>query len=208
MRTRYVQAFAWSLSLMVAVIAFVAWGQGISWQFGHLSSYQLFPLFGLLAFSIMWSHYIASGVRQYLNVERSALHNYFEVTSFAVLVAILVHPGLLAWQLWRDGLGLPPSSELMFVAPKMRIYILMAMTAWLIFLAYELRRIFKTRPWWKYMQYASDVAMVLIFVHSINLGHQLKSSWLLPIWYFYGLTLGGALIYTYYQKYQQRSIAK
>ncbi len=208
MEERYVQAFAWSLSFAVAVIAVVAWGQGISWHFAGLSSYQFFPLFGLLAFSLMWSHYIASVVRQLARIDREALHTYFEVTSFAVLVAILIHPGLLAWQLWRDGIGLPPGSELMYVAPKMRIYILMAMTAWLIFLAYELRRVFKTRPWWKYMQYLSDIAMILIFLHSIHLGTQLQTGWLRPVWYFYGLTLSLSLLYTYYHKFQQRHLAK
>ncbi len=205
---RYVQAFAWLLSLAVATVAFVAWGQGIRWQFAHLSSYQFFPLFGLLAFSLMWSHYIASFVRQLSNIDRQVLHSYFEVTSFAVLVAILIHPGLLAWQLWRDGLGLPPGSELMYVSPKLKIYILIAMTAWLIFLAYEFRRIFKTRAWWKYVQYASDIAMVLIFLHSLKLGSQLQTGWLRPIWYFYGFTLGVTLVYTYYHKYQQHLIAK
>ncbi len=207
MKTRYVQVFAWSLSVLVAILAFVAWGQGILWQFSGLGSYQLFPLFGLLAFSLMWSHYIASVARQHFKVDKEALRTYFEVTSFAVLCAILVHPGLLAWQLWRDGVGLPPGSELLYVDPKHKIFILFGMTALLIFLAYEFRRVFHDKSWWKYVQYLSDVAMVLIFLHSLKLGSQLQTGWLVPIWYFYGVTLFICLGYIYYQKYQHR-IAK
>jgi hypothetical protein len=202
-----VQLFAWSLSIAVSVIAFIAWGQGISWHLGRLSSYRLFPLFGLLAFSLMWSHYIASVVRQYFGVNKGVLHTYFEVTSFAVLTAILVHPGLLAWQLWRDGLGLPPGSELAFVSPQKKLYIIFAFTALTIFLAYEFRRLFHERAWWKYVEYLTDAAMVLIFLHSLNLGSQLQMGWLRPVWYFYGATLGLALIYIYYRKFQP-NIAK
>ncbi len=207
-KARYVQYFAWALSLAVAVIAFVAWGQGVGWQFGSLSPYSFFPLFGLLAFSLMWSHYIASVVRQHFNVDKQVLKTYFEVTSFAVLFSILVHPGLLAWQLWRDGLGLPPGSEVKYVGPGLGIYIVMALTALLIFLAYEFRRLFHGKSWWKYMEYATDAAMVLIFIHSLKLGSQLQTGWLQPIWYFYGLTLLGSLAYIYYQKFQKRGIAK
>ncbi len=208
MKTRYVQVAAWGISLTAAAIAVIAWGQGNLWQFGHLSTYQLFPLFGLLAFSLMWSHYIASVIRQIAKVDRSALHIYFEVTSFAVLVAILIHPGLLTWQLWRDGHGLPPGSELHYVGPALRIYIIFAMTALLLFLAYEFRRLFGNRSWWKYIQYATDAAMVLIFIHSLKLGSQLQTGWFRGVWYFYGITLAGSLAYIYYHKYQNRSVAK
>lgn len=193
---------------MAAIIAVVAWGQGLAWHFSNLDSYRLFSLFGLLAFSLMWSHYIASVIRQYFKIDKQSLHLYFETTSLIVLAAILAHPGLLAWQLWRDGLGLPPGSELNFVSHDMRVYIIFAFTALLIFLAYEFRRWYHDRSWWQYIERGTDVAMVLIFLHSLNLGSQLQAGWLRIVWYFYGVTLLGALTYIYYHKFQSQQIAK
>lgn len=202
MKRQYVQVLAWLISLTATVIAVAAWGQGNHWQLASLSTYQLFPLFGLLAFSLMWSHYIAAALRHLFKIERAALKTYFEVTSLAVLAAILLHPGLLAWQLWRDGLGLPPGSELRYVTPDYKAYIIIAMVSLLVFLTYEFRRAFHNRPWWRFVQYASDGAMILILLHSLKLGSQLQTGWLKPIWYFYGATFLCAISYSYYKRFQ------
>ena len=204
MKARYLQIFAWTISILAVVLAVVAWGQDNRWQLTGLSFYQVFPVFGLLAFSLMWAHYAMSALRQFLKLDGLVLRSYFEVTSLMVLAAILLHPGLLAWQLWRDGLGLPPGSEINYVSPSMGIYVVIAMVSLLIFLAYELRRMYGNRPWWKYVQYASDVAIFLILIHSLKLGSQLQVGWLRPIWYFYGITLAISLAYTYLLKYQNR----
>jgi hypothetical protein len=200
MKERNLQLFAWGVSLAALAVAIIAWGQGIRWKFSDLSTYQIFPVFGLAAFSLMWSHYIASVTRQYFALDKAVLRAYFEATSLAVLIAILIHPGLLTWQLWRDGLGLPPGSELNYVQSSLRWAVLLGMTALLVFVAYEFRRKFGGRKWWKYVQYATDAAMLMIFIHALNLGGQLQSGWFRGVWYFYGVTLIGSLAYTYYKK--------
>lgn len=205
---RQLKVIAWGISAATAAVAFVVWGQGIDWRFSRLSTYRLFPLFGLLAFSLMWTHYIAAALRQYLKLDKRVLHTYFEVTSIAVLAAILLHPGLLAWQLWRDGAGLPPGSELDYVRPSLKSAVVLGMVSWLVFLAYEFRRKFKNRSWWKFVQYSSDVAMLLIFIHGLRLGGQLRSGWFRGVWFFYGATLVLSLVSMYTQKYKQRMIAK
>jgi len=197
---RQLQAVAWGLSAVVTVAAITVWVQHQLHHSSELSTYSLFPLFGLLAFSLMWSHYIASVMRQYFKVDRSALHTYFEVTSTIVLVALLLHPGLLIWQLWRDGLGLPPGSYLEYVGKSMQIFVIMGTISWFAFLSYELRRKFSKRSWWRFVGYASDIAMILIFIHALNLGHHLQEGWFKMLWYFYGATLLGALIYIHSQK--------
>jgi hypothetical protein len=205
-REQQLRVSAWGLSSLVVVVAFVAWGQSFRWRFTHLSSYQLFPVFGLLAFSLMWSHYIAAVLRMYLQFDKAVLHRYFEVTSLAVLALILAHPGLLAWQLWRDGLGLPPGSELLY-GGTMRGAVLLGMIAWLVFLAYEFRRKFENRPWWQIVSIATDAAMVLIFIHSLRLGSQLQAGWFRTLWYFYGVTLAASLVYIYAKKFQPSASA-
>lgn len=201
MTPRRLQLVAWSLSTLVAVIAVVAWGQGVRWRLAGLSTYQIFPLLGLLAFSLMWSHYIAAVLRLHYKHDKAVLSRYFEVTSLVVLGAILLHPGLLGWQLWRDGLGLPPGNELHYVAPDMRLYIVIAMISLTLFLAYEFRRKFGTRSWWKYIAHSTDIAMILIFIHSLKLGSQLQTGWFRAVWYLYGVTLLGALGYIYSLKF-------
>ena len=58
----------------------------------------------------MWAHYIVSATRQQLGIDKRVLHTYIEVTGWLVLILIILHPGLLEWQLFHDGLGLPPGS--------------------------------------------------------------------------------------------------
>jgi len=199
------QIGAWSLSFIVTVLAVLAWGQGQRWQIAHISPYNLFPLFGLMAFSMMWSHYVAAALRVYLGVEKEQLKTYFESTSIFVLVCILLHPGLLIWQLFRDGFGLPPNSYLHnYVAPSAEWAALFGTVSLIIFLAYEFHRIYDKKPWWKYVQYASDVAMILIFIHALRLGRQLGMGWFRMVWWLYGVTLVGSIVYMYATKLTNR----
>ena len=196
--------FAWSLTCLVSVIAILGWGQYYQWNFANFTSYQLFPLFGLLAFSLMWSHYIVSALRQYLGFEKSVLRNYFEWSSYMVLLTLLLHPGLLILQLWRDGLGLPPTSYLKYVGPTMHISVIAGTISLVLFLMFEFRRLFEYRSWWKFVGMASDFAMVLILLHSLKLGTQLQFGRLRYLWYFYGISYFVAIFYIYLRKLQYR----
>lgn len=208
MTPKRLQIIAWTISLVAVMTAVVAWGQGNNWKLAGLSTYQIFPMFGLLAFSLMWSHYIAAATRLYFKIDKVVLSKYFDFTSMAVLAAILLHPGLLAYQAYRDGLGLPPGSEIRYEPPMLAIYVILGIISYTIFLAYEFRRKFGTRPWWKYVAYASDTAMFLILIHSLKLGSQLQSGWFRIVWYFYGITLFAALVYIYYLKFQPKPTKK
>lgn len=203
---KQLQIFAWGLSGLVSLVAIYAWGQLYDWDIAGLSTYQLFPLFGLLAFSLMWSHYIVAVARLYSAIDSSVTKPYFEATSFVVLVAILLHPGLLAWQLWRDGAGLPPASELEYVVPALRGLVVLGMTAWLVFLAYELRRWLKTKAWWKYVQYLNDLAMLAIYYHGLKLGSHLGGGWFRGVWLFYGLSFIVALIFIYSRRFARARV--
>lgn len=205
----FLNTLAWGLSASVATVAFIAWGQDQRWQFSGLSTYQLFPIFGLVAFSLMWVHYIVSALRVYLKIDRSLTQQYFEITSFIVLVAIALHPGLLWWQLWRDGLGFPPGSYLeYYVEPSLKWVAVLGTVSLLVFLAYELRHWFGQKSWWRYMQYASDAAMLAVFYHGLRLGGQLQSGWFQAVWLVYGVTLLAVLLYRYIIKFQTTKTSK
>ncbi len=200
--TLRLKVFAWALSMAAIFIAIIGWGQGIHWQVSKISAYKLFPLFGLTAFGVMWSHYIVSAARQYVGIDKKEISTYFEITSWIVLIAIIMHPGLLELQLWRDGFGLPPGSVVNnYVAQSLKWAAWLGMISLLIFLAYELRRWFSDKGWWRAIEIATDIAMVAIFVHALNLGTGLQRGWLRSVWIFYGITLLGALGYIYFKHY-------
>ncbi len=205
---RQLQLTAWLLSATVVIVAIAAWYRGYAVSLGEVSIYQFFPVFGLIAFSLMWSHYIAAALRVHTELDKEVLHDYFEATSAIVLFAILLHPGLISWQLWKDGFGLPPGSELTYVGPMLAAYIIIAIISLCVFLVYELRRIFADRPWWKYVSFASDGAMILIFFHALKLGGLLQKGWFQKLWWFYGVTLIGSMGYIYTQKYRHPTVDK
>lgn len=201
-----ISLIAWSLAASVCLLAFIVWGQSYNWKFDALDAYQAFPLLGLLAFSLMWSHYISGALRTYFKLPSISLKNYFESTSLVVLALILMHPGLLILQRFLDGYGLPPGSYASYVAPGLGWVTLLGTASLMAFLLFELRRFFGTRSWWKYVLYLNDIAMVAIFYHGLQLGSQLQIGWYRTVWYIYGIALVAAILYSYMNSYKSRSL--
>lgn len=196
---------AWLLSLVVIALAVTVWGQNVAWDITELSTYSWFPLFGLIAFSLMWGHYMVTAAREAADGDAQALKPYYRVTSWMVLAAILLHPGLLAWQLWVDGFGLPPMSYLThYVAPELVWVALLGAAALLTFLAYELWRWFDKKPWWRWVSWASEFAMVAIFYHGSRLGSELQVEWFRGLWLVYGALLVSAFAYLHWSAYQKK----
>lgn len=187
------QAFAWTLSFLVVGLGTLAWYQTLPRGIGAMTNYQLFPLFGILAFSVMWSHYIVGAIRRYAVVDKRYLQTYFSGTAYFVLIMLLLHPGLLLLQLQQDKAGLP----LTYVHPDLRIYVVLGMVAWVAFLTYELHRFYGERSWWRYVVIASDIAMILVLIHGFKLSSQLMPSWFTILWVVYGITLVAVIAYGY-----------
>lgn len=195
--------WVWALSGIVSVLALTAWGQGIQWHFSGLSVYQIFPIFGLLAFSLIWAMYVVGFFRGHLQINSVVLKNYYKIMPLIIFGLILIHPLLLSWQLWRDDLGLPPSSYLQhYVAPSLKWAALVGTTAWLIFLVYELRFKFRQQQWWKYIEVLADIAFVGLFLHALALGNQIKHGWFRYVWFFYGIVLLIVLVDLYALKFR------
>lgn len=199
------QVTAWCLSGVVSALAVFVWGHDYGWQIFHLNAYQFFPVLGLLAWSLMWAHYIMMAVREMLGLERDVLARYFRWTGYAVLMAVSLHPGLLVYQRFRDGFGLPPASYESYVMHGLGWVTLLGTASLFVFWAFELHRLYGQRSWWHYVADASDFAMLAIFYHSLRLGVQLMAnSWFRDIWWFYGITLTLVLIRKYLLRYRQR----
>lgn len=194
------KSLAWCLGLATTIIAVVAWGSSFSWQLTPLNAYIIFPVLGLTAYGLMWSMYVIGALREIFKLDEAPFARYFTVAGWAVLVLICLHPGLLIYQRFRDGFGLPPGSYESYVAPGLGWITLLGSVSLLIFLAYEFHRVYGKRPWWRYMQLAVDLAMLAIFYHGLRLGTQTASGWFRYVWWFYGLTLVLILTRSYWLK--------
>jgi hypothetical protein len=199
-KDRKLQLVAWGLSVVTVLLAITAWGEGNNWHITHISTYNLFPIFGLVAFSLMWGHYIVAALRVWLKVDKEVTKSYFEITSLVVLACILLHPGLLVYRLFHDGAGLPPESYIHYVKPSLKWAVLLGSISFAIFLLYEFHRIYDKKPWWKFVQYASDAAMFFIVIHALALGRQLGPGWFRIVWVFYAVGLFVSTIYMYNEK--------
>lgn len=187
---------AWAITATTVLLAFTAWGQSQRWHLIGLSTYRIFPLLGLVAFSLLWSQYMMIAFQKYWQIKPTVLKSYFHVWGWLALVAILMHPSLLVWQLWRDGFGLPPESYIRhFVPPGMGWIAILGTISFGIFLTYELHRWLGRYSWWRYVSYASDVALVTIFYHGLRLGDQLQGGWFRVVWLVYGVCLIMVLAY-------------
>jgi hypothetical protein len=202
-----ISTVAWTTAILVSILAVIVWGESYNWSFAHFDAYTLFPLLGLLAFSIMWSHYTVGSLRRYLQLPSERLQNYFESTSFVVLALLLLHPGLLILQRFIDGFGFPPGSYLSYVGPGLGWVAILGTVSLLAFLLFELRRFYSNRSWWKYILLLNDAAMLAVFYHGLRLGGQLQISWYRAVWYFYGISLIGVILYGHLDKQDKQDKA-
>lgn len=197
-RTQIIRFASWSLAGFTSLLAVVVWASerlpAVS-----VTLYAVFPLLGLLAFSLMWTHYVAGILRRRLDATVAANRLFHKVTASIVLALILLHPGLLIFQLYQDGFGLPPQSYLtVYALPAMKGALMLGSISLLIFLSFEFKRHFGKKQWWRFIEYAQVIAMFLVFYHGLTLGRELSVGWYRSTWYFYGISLLLAVIHNYY----------
>lgn len=190
------------LTTVVLGVVLVAWTTGLR---GGIGRYDLFPLLGLVAWSLMWMHYVSGSLKRYLGLasDTKVLSLYFQVTGIVVLALILLHPVILDINLFRDGLGLPPQSLFAaYTTTGTQIAIVLGVISLTAFLLFELGRWFRHKSWWVYIEWASVVAMGLIFVHALLIGGELFAGWFRVIWSMLGAVFVMSVIYN--QWYDKR----
>lgn len=182
------------LLFTLVAVCYPAWVWFTNMVWGPDSSLllNLFPAFGLVAFSLLWLHAI-SGVfepwlRKQFNFDR-----FVHVTSLIILACIILHPLIL---LIQSGF----SFTLVFLNYGAK-YIWFAIVGWLLLITYDIGKVlnkydFFVRHWNKVLV-ISTLGFLLTFLHSLNLGSDLQSNPLRNIWIFYGVTAILATIYTY-----------
>jgi len=166
--------------------------ESLQWGFDATLLPNLFPLFGLAGFSLLWLHSI-SGVfepwlRQHINFDK-----YVHDTSMLILICIIAHPLLLL-----ISVSFNFSSVFAIYGTT---YIWFAIIGWCLLITYDIGKALKKYDFfvrhWQAILLISTIGFLLTFFHSLNLGSDLQSGPLRIIWIFYGATAILSTIYTY-----------
>jgi hypothetical protein len=194
---KHISLIAWKIAAVSLLLAIVVWGSMLDWDFTGLfeTTYAIFPLLGLIAFSLMWGHYVVWALREMSGATENQTKLYTHVTQGIVLVALLLHPGLVIWQLFQDGYGLPPQSYVAAYSEALAPFIFLGTLSLFAFLSYELKRWLETKTIWKFILVANHIAMVLIIIHAFKLGTHVQSGWFRGVFVFYAVTLVLSYIY-------------
>jgi len=192
---RFINMLPWLLGCLVTLVALVVWSAGLRQT--DLTLYSFFPLFGLLAWSLMWTHYIYGAVLVRYKLPRN--QGYKKITELIVLACLLLHPGLLAYQLWLNTGLLPPASTISYLANVSVLIVIASYVAWLVFLSYDVLVRLKNRPFWRknwfWVSLSQAGAMLVIYLHAIALGRHIQVRWFKAYWAVLGLFLVPALVY-------------
>lgn len=184
---------AWGVFAFANILAVWGWSQ-LGTDVSNL--YRLFPLFGLIAFSTMWGHYVVWALREWSGADSDKTTAYSKITQWIVLGAILLHPTLLVYQLKADGLGLPPESYKAYVGESLFVFVILGTLCLFIFLAFEFKKYLSKKPnLWKTVLALNHIAMLGIVVHALMLGNSVKQVPLMFVWPIYGISLIGIYIY-------------
>jgi hypothetical protein len=173
------------------VVLYPLWisGKNLAWSLSPIMIFNLFPLLGLLAFTLLWLHVVSgvfeSWLRKYINFNRFAV-----ITSNIIIACIILHPLLLL---------INADFELGPIFSYGKIYIWLGITGWLLLVTYDLGRFFKNHDFvvqhWNKIRLISTVGFILTFFHSLGVGESLQVGTLRTIWIFYGVTAIMATIY-------------
>ena len=193
--SRWPRLFGFGLIAVTWAVAFTAWVQHTPHALTEPSAYDIFPLLGLMAFSALWSTYVVNATSTYLKVPSEKLSSYYRIAGYTILILILSHPTALLTRLFMDGYGLPPGSYAAYVNQRYIWVVYLGVISLFVFLSFELHRWFSRKGWWKWIVYANDVAMLLIFYHGMTLGTELQRGWFRYVWWFYGTVLVATIVY-------------
>ena len=204
MNTKNINRSEWIAGILTIIVAILVWAQVRLLPGGNLTMYDLFPVFGLIAFGLMWTHFIYGALRRYFNAEKPSPYRYGTISSGIVLAMIILHPALLWFKLWLDGFGLPPESYLTVYSSQL-LAVVCGSIGLGIFLAYELKRFFHTKAWWNYIEYLQVIGMIVIFYHALQLGGELNVTWFRTLWWVYFISLICAAGYSYYNRKDRKT---
>ncbi len=193
-------AFPWILALLVVLTGFFAWFGNMGNSFHIVSLYQVFPILGIWAWSIMWTHYINGEVRRLIPALPKHVA-YHKASTVTVLALLLLHPGILAIEQFRQGKGIPPLSYFSYAGEASFWIIMLGIIGLTGFLFFEIIVRFQERPgvakYWWLVNITQTVAMASIFFHALGIGGDLHGGWFRSYWIILGLLLAPCVLHTH-----------
>ena len=176
-----------SLAVLAPIVTHII---NVDWANSSLMQ-AIFPIFGLLAFTLLWLHAMSGVFEEWLR-ERFDFDFFVHWTSIVILFSIILHPLFLLIIAKFDILGIYNAN------PKA---MLLAFIGLPLLLTYDIGKLLKTKKFfparWNAILMISTIGFILIFFHSLQIGSDLQSGFLRKLWIFYGVTAILATIYTY-----------
>jgi len=185
------------LIFLLVAVGYPLW-VGISannWANNNNFLRNIFPLFGLLAVSLLWIHSLCGvfeeWLKKYINFDL-----FINITATIILLSIILHP-LLLFAIVRFDLN-----RIATIFSR-NFFIWLAAFALLLLLTYDAGKLLKKIGYkffdthWNNILIISNIGFLLIFFHSLVVGGDLQEGSLRNVWIFYGVTATLAIIYTY-----------
>jgi predicted heme/steroid binding protein len=194
-----------TLNIGTTLAAILAWTQAMNNR--DISLIAIAGLLGLVAFSLMWVHFISDAIRDIWRPNETAGNQYL-VTRWVILVAILLHPSLIVLYLYQNEYGLPPASYSAYVGDTKAPFVFLGALAITIFLAFECKRLLAKHGLWRYVLHANFLAMFAVAIHGFQLGNVMESRWYFTLWCLYATTLFAVAIWWYIRYYGTMNIRK
>jgi hypothetical protein len=183
--------FVWSIFALAIILPFIAWSAMLGWDYSTVDLYTFFPLLGITAWMIMWTHFVSGAVR-IRNPHLKKPAYYSKVSGYLVLAAILLHPGILALAQYQNEAGLPPASFFSYLGDSARIAVLYGSISLLVFLSFEFFDRMRHKQWVKqanlWISLSQSAAMILIFIHGLRIGPTI-TGWFVYVWLLFGAVL-------------------
>lgn len=161
----------------------------VTWDKSSLLA-NIFPIFGLLGFTLLWLHSISGVFEEWLRARFD--FDYFVNWSAAViLISIIAHPLIVLYMIKFDVSALLSGG----------IGIVLGIIGLILLLTYDIFKPLKKRyeffsRHWNVVLVISTIGFILTFFHSLIVGGDIHG-WLRVLWWFYGVTGILATIWTY-----------
>lgn len=189
------QYYRWGIIVFgwLAVLTPLAYrAQHVSWTTGAGWIQNIFPMFGLLAFSLLWLHALSGAfepwLKKHINFDAFVKH-----TAGLIFISIMLHPLLLLIDM-RFNL-----QDIFFYYGNLAIWL--GITGWLLLITYDITKPFKkyalVEKHWNSVLIISNIGFIVIFFHALKTGSDLQSGFLRYLFLFYGITAIACLLYTY-----------
>lgn len=194
--TRWTLTLLYGISLVLPVYIFFVERNGLEFLQGldtSRTAHRLFPLFGLIAYTLIWGQiiigpHVASWAKLFPKIVR--IHRLQGITAFVVAT---LHPLLI---LVANGLTSFVAKD--YVSADRVPYVVIGQIQFLLLVITVLVALLRNRPWltrhWKKIHMANYAIFVFGFIHSWQLGSDIRPTSLRYLWIIFAITGGLSIV--------------